>query len=137
MIVKPDTASSSVGVYRVKDRSELDFFVNYIEGAIIQSEIVGEEYTIDVLLDFNGNVISIVPRLRIETRAGEISKGITVKNPHLIAAAKKVIEALPGAIGCITVQCFTWRGNLVGKHINQAHRIPNMSPILAAVLTPL
>ncbi|PSB52477.1 ATP-grasp domain-containing protein [Chamaesiphon polymorphus] len=106
LIVKPDTGSSSVGVYYVKNRSELNFFTNYVKDAIIQEAIVGEEYTIDVLLDFNGNVISIVPRLRIETRAGEISKGITVKNPQLIAAAKQVVEALPGAIGCITVQCF-------------------------------
>ncbi|AFY95660.1 ATP-grasp domain-containing protein [Chamaesiphon minutus] len=106
LIVKPDTGSSSVGVYYVKNRSELNFFTNYVQDAIIQEAIVGEEYTIDVLLDFNGNVISIVPRLRIETRAGEISKGITIKNPRLIAAAKKVVEALPGAIGCITVQCF-------------------------------
>jgi carbamoyl-phosphate synthase large subunit len=37
--------------------------------------------------------------LRIETRAGEISKGITVKNPALIAAATQVVESLPGAIG--------------------------------------
>jgi carbamoyl-phosphate synthase large subunit len=106
VIVKPSTGSASVGVYRVKDLTELKFFANYVEGAIIQELIHGEEYTIDVLVDFQGKAISIVPRLRIETRAGEISKGTTVKNPALIAAAKYVVESLPGAIGCITVQCF-------------------------------
>jgi carbamoyl-phosphate synthase large subunit len=106
LIVKPNTGSSSVGVYCVKNQLELDFFTNYVEDPIIQSLIIGEEYTIDVLVDFHGKVMSIVPRLRIETRAGEISKGMTVKNPALIAAAKQVVEVLPGAIGCITVQCF-------------------------------
>jgi carbamoyl-phosphate synthase large subunit len=106
LILKPETGSSSVGVYKVRSQLELEFFSNYVEDAIVQELIAGEEYTIDVLVDFHGNVISIVPRLRIETRAGEISKGITVKNPALIAAAKQVVESLPGAIGCITVQCF-------------------------------
>jgi carbamoyl-phosphate synthase large subunit len=106
LILKPDTGSSSVGLYYIKDRAQLNFFANYVENAIYQELISGQEYTIDVLLDFTGNVVSIVPRVRLETRAGEISKGITVKNPALIAAAKKVVEALPGASGCITVQCF-------------------------------
>jgi carbamoyl-phosphate synthase large subunit len=106
LIIKPNTGSSSVGVYLVKNRTELNFFANYVEDAIIQELISGEEYTIDVLVDFQGQVISAVPRLRIETRAGEISKGRTVKNPALIAAAKYVVESLPGAVGCITVQCF-------------------------------
>ncbi len=106
LIVKPANGSSSVGVHRVANRQELEFFSSYIENAIVQDLIIGNEYTIDVLLDFEGKAISIVPRLRMETRAGEVSKGTTVKNPALIAAAKQVAESLPGAIGCITIQCF-------------------------------
>jgi carbamoyl-phosphate synthase large subunit len=106
LILKPDRGSSSVGVYAIKDRAELNFFSNYVEETIIQELIEGDEYTIDILVDFQGKVISIVPRLRLETRAGEVSKGVTVKNPTLIAAAKKVVESLPGAVGCITLQCF-------------------------------
>ncbi|PSB54332.1 ATP-grasp domain-containing protein [Chamaesiphon polymorphus] len=119
LILKPDTGSSSVGVYEVRNQVELEFFSNYVENAIVQELITGEEYTIDILVDFQGRVISIVPRLRIETRAGEISKGITVKNPALIAAAKQVVESLPGAIGCITVQCFLQSdGEIVFIEIN-------------------
>ena len=119
LIVKPNTGSSSVGVYYVRDRTELNFFAAYIQDAIVQELIEGDEYTIDILVDFKGNVISIVPRLRLETRAGEVSKGITVKNPALIAAAKYVVESLPGAIGCITVQCFLQsNGEIVFIEIN-------------------
>ena len=90
----------------IQNQAELEFFSTYVEDAIVQELITGEEYTIDILVDFQGKVISIVPRLRIETRAGEISKGITVKNLALIAAAKQVVESLPGVVGCITIQCF-------------------------------
>jgi carbamoyl-phosphate synthase large subunit len=106
VLLKPNHGSSSVGVYIIRDRTELNFFANYVEEPIIQELIEGDEYTIDILVDFQGKAISIVPRLRLETRAGEISKGVTVKNPSLIAAAKKVVESLPGAVGCITLQCF-------------------------------
>lgn len=105
-ILKPANGSCSVGLHKIENQAELEFFSKYVDGAIVQELIIGEEYTIDVLADFQGKVISAVPRLRIETRAGEISKGITVKNPALIAAAKHVVESLPGAVGCITVQCF-------------------------------
>ncbi len=106
LFIKPDRGSASVGVHKIKNRTELNFFANYVEDPIIQELISGEEYTIDVLVNFRGKAVSIVPRARLETRAGETSKGKTVKNPELIAAAKYVVESLPGAIGCITVQCF-------------------------------
>jgi carbamoyl-phosphate synthase large subunit len=106
LIIKPNKGSASVGVYQIKNRTELNFFANYVEDPIIQELIIGEEYTIDVLVNFQGKVVSIVPRSRLETRAGETSKGTTAKNPALIAAAKYVVESLPGAIGCVTVQCF-------------------------------
>lgn len=119
VVLKPDTGSASVGVYYIKNRIELEFFSNYVNNAIIQELIIGEEYTIDTLVDFQGNVVSIVPRLRIETRAGEISKGQTIKNSALIAAAKHVVESLPDAIGCVTVQCFLQSdGEIVFIEIN-------------------
>ncbi len=105
-LIKPYDGSSSIGVMKINDHKELAFFKDYIPNAIVQEYVTGEEYTLDVLVDFQGNVRSLVPRLRIETRAGEISKGVTVKNQTIITAGKKVVESLPGAVGCITVQCF-------------------------------
>ena len=106
LMIKPANGSCSVGVTKINNRKELVFFHDYIPNAIIQECIRGQEFTNDVLVDFQGKVKCVVPRLRMETRAGEISKGITVKNQEIIAATKKVVEALPGAVGCITVQCF-------------------------------
>jgi carbamoyl-phosphate synthase large subunit len=105
-LLKPAKGSSSIGVIKIRNREELRFFVGYIEEPILQELLLGDEYTMDILVDFNSKVRSVVPRLRLETRAGEVSKGITTKNRSLIAAGKKVAEALPGAEGCITAQCF-------------------------------
>ena len=68
VIIKPNTGSASVGVHRIENRTELDFFSNYVKDPIVQEIISGEEYTIDILVDFQGKAISIVPRLRLETR---------------------------------------------------------------------
>lgn len=110
-LLKPTDGSCSIGVTKIKNAKELEFFKNYIPNAIVQEFVVGEEYTLDILVDFQGQVRCVVPRLRMETRAGEISKGVTVKNFALIAAGKKVVELLPGAIGCLTVQCFLTPSN--------------------------
>ena len=63
----------------------------------------GKEFTVDVFLDFDGNLITVVPRLRIATRSGEISKGKIVKDREIIEDIKRLVEVLK-PIGHITVQ---------------------------------
>ncbi|MGG0724429.1 ATP-grasp domain-containing protein [Bacillus mycoides] len=106
LLIKPYDGSSSKGVTKIMNEKELEFFKEYIPNAMIQKYVSGEEYTIDVMVDFYGNIKTIVPRLRIETRAGEVSKGMTKKDIEIIKAAETVIKALPNPIGCITLQCF-------------------------------
>ncbi|HJV35988.1 ATP-grasp domain-containing protein [Geomonas sp.] len=118
-LLKPAAGSSSVGVTKINDARELAFFLEYVSDPIVQEFIRGEEYTLDILVDFAGKVRSVVPRLRIETRAGEVSKGLTVKNRAIIEAGRRVAESLPGALGCVTVQCFlTPEGRIVFIEIN-------------------
>lgn len=105
LIVKPASGSCSIGLHRVQNREELAFFTRYVPGAIVQECIRGREYTVDVFA-WDGEVLCVVPRERIETRAGEISKGRTARNPTIIDAATQAVAGLPGARGCITVQCF-------------------------------
>lgn len=106
LMLKPFNGSSSIGVTKVNSVEELHFFLNYVQNPILQEFVTGQEYTVDVLMDFQGKAYAAVPRLRIETRSGEVSKGMTVKDQQIIAASKKVAEALTGAMGCITLQCF-------------------------------
>jgi len=118
-LLKPATGSCSVGVTKINSPNELEFFRKYVPDPIVQELIQGQEYTLDILVDFAGKARSVVPRLRIETRAGEVSKGLTVKNPAIIEAGRHVAESLPGALGCITAQCFlTPDGEIVFIEIN-------------------
>ena len=109
LFIKPCKGSASINTYKVDNRKELDFFIDYIENPVIQEYAEGQEYTMDILADFNGEVINVVPRERIEVRAGEINKGRTVKDGKIIEYAKNITEKL-GAIGPITIQCFK-KGN--------------------------
>src|SRR5690606_37824323 len=58
---------------------------------------------IDIFLDFNSNPITIVPRLRLATRSGEISKGLIVKNRQIIDTIKYLLDKFK-FIGHITIQ---------------------------------
>jgi len=106
LLIKPANGSASQGVTRIRNEAELRFFREYVPDAMVQQFVEGTEYTIDVMVDFDGNVKTIVPRMRIETRAGEVSKGVTKKDESIIRAAERVVRALPEPVGCITLQCF-------------------------------
>lgn len=106
LLLKPARGSSSIGVTRVDGRKELLFFAQYVDDPLIQEFVHGDEYTIDVLVGIDGSVRCAVPRLRMETRAGEVSKSMTVNDPVLVDWAYKVAGVLNGAFGCVTLQCF-------------------------------
>ena len=105
--VKPYDGSCSVGAFALNDESMLtsDILENPKN---MFMELVPEnydEYTVDVYYDKFGMLKSLVPRLRIETRAGEISKGLTSKDVVYDYLKDKLCN-LKGARGCITLQLF-------------------------------
>ena len=104
--LKPWDGYASRGNAVVKNREELAFFAKRIPHCIVQEFVKGTEYTCDVFVDFDMKVRCVVPRMRIETRSGEVSKGQIVKNTKLMAAAAKVVELLGAGPGVITIQCF-------------------------------
>ena len=113
LMVKPNDGSASKMVFKAETDEQLKFFRHYVPNAIVQEFIEGDEYTLDVFVDLNGRVRCVVPRLRIEVRAGEVSKGLIVKNDRIIGIGRKVVESLPGARGCITLQCIVSRQGLI------------------------
>jgi len=106
LLIKPSKGSSGIGVTIVSNKYELEFFQNYLNEPIIQEKLNGEEYTIDLLFDFSNTLLCAVPRLRIETRAGEVSKAITVRDEALLGAVYDVASKLKGARSCVTLQGF-------------------------------
>ena len=117
LFIKPCKGSASINTYKINNRKELDFFIDYIENPVIQEYAEGQEFTMDVLADFSGKVINVVPRERIEVRAGEMNKGRTVKEEELIEYGKIIVEKL-GGIGPITIQCFKKDNEIKFTEIN-------------------
>lgn len=119
LLIKPLNGSSSKGVTKIQNEKELAFFKDYIPNSMVQEFVEGTEYTVDVMVDFKGNIKTIVPRKRIETRAGEVSKGITKKDLSIIKAVEKVVKVLPDPVGCLTLQCFKKvNGDIIFIEIN-------------------
>lgn len=102
--VKPWDGYASRGNAIVRNRKELLVFGKRVPNAICQEFIKGIEYTCDVYVDFDMQVRCVVPRRRIETRAGEVSKSQVVKNEKIMARAAELTKALKAGPGVITVQ---------------------------------
>lgn len=103
VFIKPKSGSSSINAFKVHNRDELETYQKIVDEPIIQEFVQGEEYTVDVFLDFDSNVITVVPRLRLATRSGEIAKGKIVKDNEIIRDVKRLMQILK-PIGHITVQ---------------------------------
>jgi carbamoyl-phosphate synthase large subunit len=73
---------------------------------VVQEVAPGSEHTVDVLVLSDGRCAGAVPRRRIAVRAGEVEKGVTVRDPAVEDLARRVAEALPGAYGVLNVQIF-------------------------------
>jgi len=104
--LKPWDGYASRGTAMVKNRNELLFFSRRIPNCVVQEFIEGAEHTCDVYVDFSMKVRCVVPRRRLEIRAGEVSKGQVVKNPAIMREAARLVETLGAGPGVITLQLF-------------------------------
>jgi len=104
--LKPWDGYASRGNAVVKNRQELLFFAKRIPNVICQELVKGTEYTCDVYVDFNMKVRCVVPRKRIQMRAGEISKGQINKNPRIMSESARLVQTLGAGPGVITLQLF-------------------------------
>jgi len=111
--LKPWDGYASRGNARVNNRKELLVFAKRIPNAICQEFIEGIEHTCDVYVDFDMNVRCVVPRRRIEIRAGEISKGQVVKHKYIMTEAARLVQTLGAGPGVITLQLFLNENNRV------------------------
>jgi carbamoyl-phosphate synthase large subunit len=103
LFLKPRIGRGSVGAHRIDNEREMRFFLGYVNDPVVQEYLPGREFTIDVLCDFKGKVISSVPRERLVIRSGVSDRGRTVKDPGLIELGARTAEAL-GIIGPANIQ---------------------------------
>lgn len=103
--LKPRTGSAGMENHVIHDRRELETFGRRVDDAIVQEFVEGVEHTLDVYTGLDGRPRCIVPRKRLETRTGEVSKGLIVKDRAIMAVGKRVAEMLVRCRGVITIQC--------------------------------
>ena len=90
--IKPKNGSSSINAFRVESVTELEVYARQVADYIIQPFIKGTEYTVDIFCDFNGNPIYIIPRIRLQIRAGEVLKTQIDMDKKIIEECKRIIE---------------------------------------------
>ena len=108
LFAKPYDGSLSANLHYIKCKEELTheiledpklLFMEYIDKKVYK------EYTVDMYFGKDNRVKCIVPRERIEIRAGEINKGRTAKN-EILTFLKDKLGYIEGCVGCICVQLF-------------------------------
>ncbi len=121
VFAKPASGSSSKGAMLLHDGTRLAELRQSPEAYMLM-EYIGlpyREYTVDAYFDLASQVKSIVPRLRLDVRAGEVSKGITCRN-GLFEKLKTGLQNWRNVQGCITIQVFYDENSddVVGLEVN-------------------
>ena len=101
--IKPTDGSGSINAFRAENPNELKLFAKRIKNYIIQPYVEGKEYTIDIFCDWDGNPVSIVPRERVQVRAGEVSVTRIAMDEQMIRESEALCKAFK-ACGPMTVQ---------------------------------
>jgi carbamoyl-phosphate synthase large subunit len=120
VLVKARRGFGSRGIYRCRDRRELEFFLGYTShDSLVQACCRGEEFSIDVFCDLDSRCLNAVPRTMIESKGGESIKGVTIRDPVLIELGRFVSERI-GLVGPANIQCFREPGG--------AHCVTDINP---------
>lgn len=122
LFAKPYDGSLSKDLFIVRSQKELTseilnhpklIFMEYIDKRVYK------EFTVDMYFGKDNRIKAVVPRERIEIRAGEINKGRATKN-ILAEILREHFSKIPGVVGCICAQFFLNEktGDVVGIEIN-------------------
>jgi carbamoyl-phosphate synthase large subunit len=104
--IKPVDGSAAVGAAKIEDDIRLHGHVaTYEDATLVQEYVGGQEFTMDVYRSRDGEIHAIVPRQRLMVRGGEVQKGVTVNDPHLIDATRQLVQKLDGIWGAFCCQC--------------------------------
>ena len=117
MFVKPRDGVSSANAFRVDSLEELTWAKKKIPNLLVQECLKGDEYTTDVLADFQGHVFAVIPRRRLETKAGISYKGYTCHNERLIQMGAQIAKAL-NIKGPANIQCMIFEDRISYFEVN-------------------
>ena len=92
IILKPIEGCGSIGLKILKTVEDQDIAVD--DSFIIQEFIEGEEYTVDILSDIDGNFIVAVPKKRLLVKNGQSFKSIVCKDNSVISFCRDICEKM-------------------------------------------
>lgn len=111
LFIKPKIGKGGLNTFKVDTLEELESILKLFDDVIIQEFVDWNEYTVDLFADFDGKVISAVPRERINVLGGESLVTKTFKNEKIIEETIRLAKSL-NLIGHNTIQCF-FNGEIV------------------------
>jgi carbamoyl-phosphate synthase large subunit len=106
VIAKPRYGSASMGITVLKNGAEYNIFTQQHSPAdyLFQRFITATEYSVDCYVSpVTKKIISIIPRKRIETIGGEVTKTLTVKHKKIIDLSTELLQKA-GLVGPVTIQ---------------------------------
>ena len=99
LVLKPRWGSGSIGIETVEDMEELEMVYNILfkkikktilskvsvgdKYILIQEELTGKEFGLDVINDLAGNFVAVSVKQKLAMRAGETDKAVTVDLPEV------------------------------------------------------
>lgn len=129
VIVKPRSGAGSRGVRLIPDRAALEALGTDVS-IIIQENLPGEEFSVDVLAGLDGEVIAAVPRSRERVDSGVSIAGRTVRRAELSDTAAAVARAI-GLTGVANVQ-LRYSSDGVPALLEVNPRFPGAMPLTIA-----
>jgi carbamoyl-phosphate synthase large subunit len=123
LVVKPRWGSASISVDYVEDYKELEFAYNLTmsrigraalpqlgatdpeRSVLIQEQLMGQEYGLDVINDLNGRYVTTFARRKLAMRAGETDRAVTVVNDQYTKLGEAIGQRL-GHIGNLDCDVF-------------------------------
>ncbi|MDE7462724.1 MAG: ATP-grasp domain-containing protein [Muribaculaceae bacterium] len=102
-IAKPRHGSASRGIKIFNNMDELMHLENLQEYLVQEFIENNREYTIDCYISQEGEILTTVPRIRLEVMGGEVTRSMTVREDELIRRSREVVEYF-GFRGPVTLQ---------------------------------
>ena len=102
-IAKPRKGSASRGIkifHTLDELMQLEHLGDYLVQEYIENR---DEYTVDCYVSQKGEILTVVPRVRLEVMGGEVTRTITCRNTTLDRLSREVIEKF-GLRGPVTLQ---------------------------------
>ena len=98
LFIKSRFGSGSSYARKINNLDELNFYVERTPSPIIQEYVGGIEYTVNVISDYKGKAIGILPIKRLRVKGGLAVVAETELNLGLVKETKRIVVAL-GLVG--------------------------------------